>query len=316
MLASFERVCNLVTDTGEVIALVWDGVGNGPLNVVLAQRLGVSLPAGARFAVTGKGDLVRSEPAIVDPILPATGSQIRIRAAYPGMEALAGQVVCGKQLAEASSRESYLAISPVVIDLAAAVPWNPQPDWDHLRTLRGQIAAGAKVIAGILAEAGWTPVRCGLPEVICKLAACGDKAALGALVGLGPGLTPAGDDWLAGWLLAHHISKDLREPATEITAEYAEGAEREEKTSASSAVELLLIAADCTTTLGGALLACAAAGEADESWHALLASLAEVPMTNPPIYQSTQPILSHGATSGAAMLAGFCAGIAHLNPDS
>ena len=184
-----------------------------------------------------------------------------------------------------------------MIDLAAAVPWNPQPDWDHLRARRRQIAAGAKVIAGILAEAGWTPARCGLPEVVCEQAARGDRAALGALVGLGPGLTPAGDDWLAGWLLAQHLGEDLR------GLRNLEGL-------------IVALAADRTTTLSRALLACAAAGEADAAWHALLATLAEVPMTHLPIYQSTQTILSHGATSGAAMLTGFCAGVAHLTPDA
>ena len=297
VLASFERVCDLVTDAGEVVALVWGGIGNGPLNVVLAQGPGVSLPAGTRFAVTGEGDVVRSEPVIVDPISPATRSQIRMRAPQPGVEALAGRVVCGKQPAEASSPESHLAISPIVIDLAAAVPWNPQPDWDHLRARRRQIAAGAKVIAGILAEAGWTPARCGLPEVVCEQAARGQAAALGALVGLGPGLTPAGDDWLAGWLLAQHLGARPRQ-----VCETCRGL-------------VVAMAADRTTTLSRALLACAAAGEADAAWHALLATLAEVPMTNLPIYQSTQTILSHGATSGAAMLTGFCAGVAHLTPD-
>ena len=69
------------------------------------------------------------------------------------------------------------------------------------------------------------------------------------------------------------------------------------------------IAADRTTTLSRAFLACAAAGEADQDWHMLLQAMAEDPMTNLPIYQSTDAILSHGATSGAAMLAGFFAGI-------
>ncbi len=178
VLASFERVCDLVTDSGDVVALVWGGIGNGPLNVVLAQRPGVSLPAGTRFTVTGEGDVVRSEPVIADPISPAIGSQIRIRAPHPGVEALAGQVVCGKQPAEASSPGNYLAISPIVIDLSAAVPWNPQPDWDHLRERRRQIAAGTRIIAGILAEAGWTLTRCGLPEAICEQAARGQADAL------------------------------------------------------------------------------------------------------------------------------------------
>ena len=75
---------------------------------------------------------------------------------------------------------------------------------------RAQITAGAQVIAAILAEAGWAPARCGLPEAICEQAARGEVAALGALVGLGPGLTPAGDDWLAGWLLAQHLNEGWR----------------------------------------------------------------------------------------------------------
>jgi hypothetical protein len=297
VLAGFEHVCDLVTDSGDVVALVWDGIGNGPLSVVLTQRLGVSLPAGARFTVTGEGDVVRSEPAIADPISPTTGSQIRMRAPQPGAEALAGPVARGRQPAEASSPESRPAISPIVIDLTTAVPWNPQPDWDHLRARRRPIAAGAKVSAGILAEAGWTPARCGLPEAICEQAARGQATALRALVGLGPGLTPAGDDWLAGWLLAQHLTEDL--------------------TGLRNLSGLVgNMAADRTTTLSRALLTCAAAGEADAAWHALLAALAEYPMTHLPIYQSTTTILSHGATSGAAMLTGFCAGVAHLTPDT
>ena len=296
VLASFESVCDLVTDAGEVVALVWGGIGNGPLNVVLPHGPGDDLPAGTRFTVTREGEVVRSEPVIADPVSPATGSQIKIRVPHPGVEALAGPVVCGKRPAEASSPGCYLAISPIVIDLSAVEMWDPQPDWHLLRARRRQIAAGAKMIAGILAETGWSLARCGLPEVVCEQAARGDKVALGALVGLGPGLTPAGDDWLAGWLLAQHLTEDL--------------------TGLRNLSGLVGLAADRTTTLSRALLACAAAGEADAAWHALLATLAEVPMTNLPIYQSTETILSHGATSGAAMLTGFCARVAHLNPDA
>jgi hypothetical protein len=295
VLASFERVCNLVTDASEVVALAWGGIGDGPLNVVLAQGPGVSLPAGTRFAVPREGDVVRSELVILYPVPPATGSQIKISSPHPGVEALAGPVMCGKRPAKVSSPGHYLAISPIMIDLTSAIPWNPQPDWDHLRTRRRQIAAGAKAIAGILAESGWTPARCGLPEAVCEQAARGQAAALSALVGLGPGLTPAGDDWLAGWLLAQHLVPDV--------------------TALRNLSRLVgKMAADRTTTLSRALLACVAAGEADAAWHALLSALAEVPMTNLPIYQSTQTILSHGATSGAAMLIGFCQGV--TSPDS
>jgi hypothetical protein len=212
---------------------------------------------------------------------------------------------------------------PIVIDLSSAIPWNPQPDWDRLRVRRRQIAAGAKMMAGILAEAGWTPARCGLPEVVCEQAACGDKAALGALVGLGPGLTPAGDDWLAGWLLAQHLNEAWRRsnatPAVVETAGSEGGSGLKpagrNRTKQSLREQIAEIAAERTTTLSGALLACAAAGEGDAEWHTLLAALANEPLTNLPIYRSTRAILSHGATSGAAMLTGFCAGLALLTTD-
>ena len=94
-----------------------------------------------------------------------------------------------------------------MIDLpAAGVVWDPQPDWQMLRPSRQrQVVDGAKVIAGILAEAGWTLARCGLPEALCEQAAHGQADALRRAGGRGPGLTPAGDDWLAGWLLAQRL---------------------------------------------------------------------------------------------------------------
>ena len=183
--------------------------------------------------------------------------------------------------------------------------------------------AGAEVIAGILAETGWSLARCGLPEVVCEQAARGDIGALGALVGLGPGLTPAGDDWLAGWMLAQHLNEAWRRsnatPAAVETAGSAGGSRLKpagrNRTKQSLREQIAEIAVERTTTLSRALLACAAAGEGDAEWHTLLAALANEPLTNLPIYQSTRAILSHGATSGAAMLTGFCAGVALLTPD-
>ncbi len=289
-----------------MVALVWDGIGNGPLNIVLPHRLGVALPSGARFAVCGAGD----ETKVLVLGSPAT-------------------------------------FSPIAIDLASAVPWNPQPDWDLLRAREPQVVAGAKMIAGILAESGWSPVRCGLPVSVCEGAARGQPAAICELVGLGPGLTPAGDDWLAGWLLARYFGGDLRGFRPTASWHDLEGLIGE-------------VAAERTTTLSRAFLACAAAGEADEMWHALLSVLAMDPTTSlvhdgprlpsivmarraaarrshpclevrdgfaegagprndklitelwqnvPAIYRSTAAILAHGATSGAAMLFGFCAGV-------
>jgi hypothetical protein len=122
--------------------------------------------------------------------------------------------------------------------------------------------------------------------------AAGDMEALAdsarALCGLGPGLTPAGDDWLAGWMLAQHLLPDI----------------------ASAAVGAVLGAATATTTLSRAFLECAAAGEADASWHRLLFALAQEDPAD--VQVAGRAILHHGATSGADMLAGFAAGLGQL----
>jgi hypothetical protein len=321
VLASFEQACDLVTDAGEVVALVWDGIGNGPLNIVLAHGSGLALPAGTGFAVCGRGEAYQSEPTAADRVSPS--EPVRLALDWPANA------------------------SPLLIDLSTAMPWDPQPDWKLLRASGPQIATGTEMIASILVEAGWSPTRCGLPEALCEGAARGQPAAICAFVGLGPGLTPAGDDWLAGWLLAQHLAPDL--------------------TGLRNLSGLIQkVAADRTTTLSHALLACAAAGEADEMWHALLSVLATDPTTSlvhdglrlpriviarraaaqrsnpslevrdcfgaaaprndelitelcqsvPAIYRSTEAILSHGATSGAAMLIGFAQGLRCLIPDT
>jgi hypothetical protein len=64
-----------------------------------------------------------------------------------------------------------------------------------------------------------------------------------------------------------------------------------------------------TTLLSQAFLACAAAGEAAESWHVLLSQMACDPADEHGVKDAVQTILAHGATSGTAMLEGFLAGL-------
>ena len=199
------------------------------------------------------------------------------------------------------------------VDLSTAATWDARLDWQYLRLRRGQIAANVRWIEELLAADAARRSNGGLSnESLLKGAGAGDiariaqagqavaaayrscdhaalAAALAALCGLGPGLTPAGDDWLAGWLLAHHCSEDLRGLLD---------------------LEGLIVetAAARTTTLSRAFLAAAAAGEADESWHELLSALASE-AANQRISEAADVILAHGATSGAAMLMGFVAGV-------
>ncbi len=240
MLASFDRACDLVTDDGAVAALGWDGIGNGPLNVVLEGGPGAALPAGTRFMVT----------------------------------------------------ERIIAIGEWQVSLDDAALWNARPDWDALRP-RGDARHASQIAEwkqrSLLKQAGLA-VQQAAAEVQARYAERdfpGLQRAIVALCGLGPGLTPAGDDWLAGWLLALHLGEDPRGLA--------------------DLGSMVLEAAARTTTLSRAFLACAAAGEADEDWHALLAALASE--AHAQLKELTARILGHGATSGGAMLAGFLAGI-------
>jgi hypothetical protein len=262
VLASFRSVCDLVTDRGDVVALVWGGLGNGPLNVVLDRELGTALPAGAQFAVA----------------------------------------------------DHSLTVGGVEIDLSRAARWEARPDWAALRSRRREIGAAAQAARRSMAELSEQRLLKQAGPAVCVAAAAFQQVwrrddrttlqfAICNLCGLGPGLTPAGDDWLAGWLLGLHLTGDLRSLA-DLEGLIAE------------------IAPTRTTTLSRAFLAVAAAGEADESWHDLLDALAGE-LANQRIVSASlasqdrvslafHAILQHGATSGAAMLAGFFAGIEAL----
>jgi hypothetical protein len=268
VLASFRSVCDLVTDAGEVVALVWGEVGNGPLNVVLERGPAVAAPAGARFAVMDQG----------------------------------------------------LRVGAVAVDLSRATRWDARPDWPrlHARWGRRWLKPPADTGENLLKQVPHPPGQCAeahFSHIGCRLKSVAGPAVEAAVVvfeqarrhgssadlrfavcnllGLGPGLTPAGDDWLAGWLLGQHLGGDL------TGLRYLSGL-------------ILEIAAGRTTTLSHAFLECAAAGEADESWHELLDALAGEDANqqisksaNQRIGEATARIMRHGATSGAAMLAGF-----------
>jgi hypothetical protein len=106
------------------------------------------------------------------------------------------------------------------------------------------------------------------------------------LAGLGSGLTPAGDDLLAGamlWAWLDHPTPKMFCPA------------------------VARVAAPRTTTLSAALLKAAARGECSAAWHALLSALSigQDEEARERIAEAVHEILGRGATSGADSLAGF-----------
>ena len=117
--------------------------------------------------------------------------------------------------------------------------------------------------------------------------------AAGALAGMGPGLTPSGDDVLVGGLLAFALHADDSRVMRQAII---------------SAVR------DRTTRISMAYLEAAARGEASESWHRLVAALASHEAER--IAIAARGVMAFGETSGSDMLAGFLLTLDALLPQN
>ena len=121
-----------------------------------------------------------------------------------------------------------------------------------------------------------------LPVTALDQLAQGDDRAVRGLLGLGPGLTPLGDDVLCGWLAA---AVACRHPHLDAVR---------------SAVALE--AGGRTTTLSATLLSCASRGEGVPEFRSLLGGVAS--RNAPVVEQSADLVLRVGETSGAGLLIG------------
>lgn len=244
VLSAHRQVVNLMTPAGDLLTLAAAAIGAGPCNILLDRW------------PSGMMDLA------------------------PGLAA--------------ALTVSSLQVGDWRIDLKRATCWHAQPTWGqwaHAPALAEGIAALRRCLAQEPAwplarhldrtTAGALQARVAALRLASTTAAQAD--ALAALIGLGPGLTPAGDDWLAGWLIRWRL----------------------DAAAASAAAAPPLRAADLTATtrLSQALLRAAYAGWVDAAWQDLLAALSCNHADS--IQQHARRILQHGATSGCAMLAGF-----------
>jgi hypothetical protein len=125
-------------------------------------------------------------------------------------------------------------------------------------------------------------------EALGAAIVAGDDMALSTasrhLAGLGPGLTPAGDDFLAGVMLAVHAGRLPVERKSKICA------------------GIYSAALGQTTRLSLAFLKAACQGLADERWHNLLYALSREPLE---IHAAARDALRFGETSGLDMVSGF-----------
>ena len=109
------------------------------------------------------------------------------------------------------------------------------------------------------------------------------------MVGLGPGLTPAGDDFLLGFMVARTIQRN------------------EQSSFESYGNEIAMRAAKASTRLSATWLSYAGQGCFGQQWHWLIDRLNGGAEGDIP--QAIQAILSSGATSGADALCGFFVGM-------
>jgi len=246
VLNAFGRACNLVNERGEVLAL-------------LTQELPLT-PFALRVET--------AEPRPFENVCAETGVRVE---------------------------KELLRIGELEINTHAARLWNPQPDWKAVRatlanaTRLAQLSELALAIGkeGSLLEAPhrW-PAQTQLIQALRARNLPEAISAAQALAGRGSGLTPAGDDFIVGALLAVWAGLYTKE-AEKLCMPLAE------------------VAAPRTTTLSGAYLHAAARGECTEQWHNLFQVLQTNNVNEWVLVISD--LLAIGHTSGADALAGFIA---------
>jgi hypothetical protein len=266
VFAAFDRVCNLATSGGDVIALAAPQVGDGPLNVVLggkaalwgqvrpgsevmceADRLTILSGAGHRsFTI----DLRRA--ALWEPCPDWDSLRARRGTMLPGLEAL--RTLC---LSEGSNSVLLTLLGQVSRDSAAYV--------------RPSIILELANEASICLRAGWG----GEAQVSLQRGAA-------AIAGLGGGLTPAGDDFLVGLMLWAWLAHPVPGPFCQALVEEA---------------------APRTTFLSAAFLRAAARGQCSAAWQRLLLALAGGREGD--VVLAGRQVLGFGASSGADALVGF-----------
>lgn len=209
-----------------------------------------------------------------------------------------------------SVQDDQLVIGDLRIVTGSARLWDSRPRWKAVRQALKDSAEWLERWAqmalaigrpGSLLELALSPspnerggmgmrVSAGAATLLHGFAARSvERATEGAalLAGLGGGLTPAGDDFLVGAMLAAWAGR-FGEGAEQLCAPIAE------------------TAAPLTTTLSVAYLRAAARGECTEHWHRLFNALSLNDATG--MQQAIRDLLAVGHTSGADALAGFLGG--------
>jgi len=271
VLAVHARSCYLASEDGEIFAIVQQPLGNGPFSVVIpAAHIDLlhGLSLGAAADGTGES-LVLGEAIQIN----LGGAALWDPKAYPGLSA--DEPALSRCLVEA--HRAAATLSPAT-SLARLLPHLQDEDLPETLQRVSHFPRSHALIAG-LADALGQRNRRSL------------KVVTSSLAGLGPGLTPSGDDFLAGVLVALALAHEHRPDAVLVEI----------------AALLTETAAPRTNEISAAYLRAAHAGEVTERWHPLIAAIASGHAAG--VGTAAGAVMEVGETSGADMLAGFLTGI-------
>jgi hypothetical protein len=184
-----------------------------------------------------------------------------------------------------SSSLNQLNLGSLAISAKDAKLWSPRPDWEQLHLKRDKILTQLTKLPVINYKPSLPAFL--LSSLTTSIITADIQSALAAtqkLAGLGIGLTPAGDDFILGAILAAWIIHPF-----EIASVVAK--------------EITNTAAPLTTSLSAAWLKSAGGGEAGILWHNFFNTLI---FNNSMIVQKArEELLAVGHTSGYDALAGF-----------
>ncbi len=178
-----------------------------------------------------------------------------------------------------SNSANQLTLGDLTIHTADAKLWSPRPDWERLHARRDDILNQLMKLPITQSPVSNLQSSNSLISSIATVDIQSSKISARQLAGLGIGLTPAGDDFILGAVLAAWI---IHPP--EIASVLAE--------------QITNTAAPLTTSLSAAWLRSAGKGEAGILWHNFFDALSSGNL-------SAIQLLSIGHTSGADALAGF-----------
>jgi hypothetical protein len=281
ILHIFDHACNLINERREVLSIVTPQIGNGPFNLVIP---------GLRKSVDG---------------LPDWDESLQSSKVFSNLSVQA----------PVSNSTTQLILGDLIINTTNAKLWSPCPDWKRLHAqkeyivnqltklliidyqVRGLDTLFAKTAQGYSTTISPQSLISNLSSALVTANIPYALTITSQLAGLGNGLTPAGDDFILGAVLAVWI---IHQPGVaRVLAE-----------------EITTAATPLTTSLSAAWLRSAGKGEAGVLWHEFFAALLPLgrvanprirlfPTSALAVQEAMDKILAVGETSGADAMAGF-----------